>query len=119
MRQKVLRAASACPVEATLVEHLSDKEGGNVMNAASIKEQVADLVATFKNTGRLVITGLGPPMNSALADIGCHGFSSPRSESKTPTGDFAPTVPAFVRGAPPSDEHCRRRHHFRDLTAHV
>jgi ferredoxin len=27
MRQKVLRAAAACPVQAILVEHLSDKEG--------------------------------------------------------------------------------------------
>jgi ferredoxin len=26
MRQKVLRAAAACPVQAILVEHLSDKE---------------------------------------------------------------------------------------------
>ena len=28
MRQKVLRAASACPVQAILVERLGDKEGG-------------------------------------------------------------------------------------------
>jgi ferredoxin len=26
MRQKVLRAAAACPVQAILVEHLTDKE---------------------------------------------------------------------------------------------
>jgi ferredoxin len=27
MREKVLRAAAACPVQAILVEHLTDKEG--------------------------------------------------------------------------------------------
>jgi hypothetical protein len=52
------------------------------------------------------------------------GFSRTRSAAKAPIGDAAadfcpPAVPALVRGARPSDEQRRRRHHFRDLTAHV
>ncbi len=52
-RQRVLRAAASCPVQAIMVDLLR-REGGQRVSTASL---VADIVTSFKTNGRIVIVG--------------------------------------------------------------
>src|SRR6516165_7834506 len=54
-----------------------ERGGGNLMSATSTKEKVADLVATFKSTGRLVIVGASLAGLRAAEALRKEGFTGP------------------------------------------